>query len=492
VSVAHCIVRAALAWLGVVLLSCTTRTKLPDPVPPFTRTPSEAFRARPPVLEPGGDLVVPEQRVLTLENGLRVIVVERHDLPVAALAFANRAARDADVPALVGLAALTVRTLDGGTVFENGEILTQLTIDGRRLRLGTTREGTAIQIETLPWGVDEALAVLARWVRFPALSETALDDALSAQLDEIRMHENSLIMHLHRAALERLYGPGHALTLPTVGTQRNLARLKLADVKAFHGRTFRPGASAIVAVGDVDANRVHELVRAHFGTWSAASIPVVSESAPGVRRRKMEVSAVVHGPQQAAVVALYPCPGHADPDALAGDLLAVVLGQMTLSRTAVRLRHEAGASYAGSAQCLQRRNFGELTIVLTSDSERVGFTLETILEQVESLKTELVSAQELETAKSRVLALYTGRIASTPALAGVLASHFVSGIPDDFFPTLTERVRALNAERLRDVAAHYFTGDRFAVAVGGDPLLLNHQLNNFGEVQWSRLEERSK
>jgi zinc protease len=485
-------VRAVFAWLGLVLLACTTRTKLPEPVPPFTRTPAEAFRARPPALEPGGELVVPEKRVFTLENGLRVIVVERHDLPVAAFAFANRAARDADVPALVGLAALTARTLDGGTLFENGEVFTQLSIDGRRLRLGTSREGTAVQIETLPWGVDEALALLARWVRFPALNEAALDDALSGQLDEIRVHENNLLLHLHRTALERLYGPGHALTLPTLGTHRNLERFRLVDVKSFYERTFQPGASTIVAVGDVNANQVLELVRAHFGSWSAANVPVMIESAPGVRRRKLEVSAIVHGPQQAFVVALYPCPGHADADALAGDLLAVVLGQMTLSRTAVRLRHEAGASYAGTAECVQRRNFGELTIVLTSDSERVRFTLETILEQVESLKTELVSAQELETAKSRLLALYTGRVASTPALAGVLASHFVSGVPDDFFPTLTERVRTLNAERLRDVAARYFTGDRFAVAVGGDPLLLNHQLNHFGEVQWSRLEERSK
>jgi len=482
-----------LVGVALLALACTPRQELPAPSRPFTVTPDEAFRERPPVLESGPELFAFEPQLFELENGMRVIVVERHELPVVAVAFANRAARDEGGTSQVGLSALTLSTIDSGTRMENGETLFDLTVDGRRLRPIASPDGIALETQTLPWGVDEAVSLVARWVRFPALDAAAFSLGRSIEADRMSEQELRLRPYLYLAARERLYGKESFLAQQVFGRRDNLARFTLADVTAFYGRNYQPGTSALIVGGDVVAADVVAVARQAFGTWQASSTPVIVDPSPVVpQRAALEIDAISAPPNQALFVGMLPCPGLTDPDALAGDVLAVLLGQMTLSRTAVRLRHETGSSYAGHATCLQRRNFGELSIEVSSSTDRAGLTLETVLEQLESLGKELVNERELETAKSRVLAEYAGQIARVPELTRTLALQFVIGAPGDFHATLPARARVLDAERLRQVAARFLDVRRFGVAVAGDPASLDRQLDDYAKIRWSYLREAKR
>jgi predicted Zn-dependent peptidase len=131
-------------------------------------------------------------------------------------------------------------------------------------------------------------------------------------------------------------------------------------------------------------------------------------------------------------------------------------------------------------------------IEVSSSTDRAALTLETLLEQLGKLAKEQVRERELETAKSRVLAQYAGSIATVPGLARALAMLFASGAPSDFHATLPARARALDAERLRKVAARFFDVRRIGVAVAGDPNPLHEELDDRAKIHWSYLVERPR
>ncbi|HEX6765318.1 MAG TPA: hypothetical protein VF103_07565, partial [Polyangiaceae bacterium] len=149
-----------------------------------------------------------------------------------------------------------------------------------------------------------------------------------------------------------------------------------------------------------------------------------------------------------------------------------------------------GASYAGWAHCEQRKNFGELVLVVTCDSERAGFALETVLQEIRRLAENPISDVELATAKSRLLAQYAAETATAPELAQRLAEQFASGIPPDWYRTLSNRLRAITAERVRSVASRDLDETHLGISVGGDPELVWPQLARIGTVRWSYFQQQ--
>lgn len=486
--------RASMGWaalFGAALAGCSSRVELPPPLPPLTPTPDAEFRANapPPAAEPA--LRARDIRSTELENGMTTLVVEQPELPLVTLVYVNRAARDDGAPRNAGLAELTARMLNEGTRLENGEVLRQLRISGELPGWSVGSAGTAIAITTLASGAEKAAWLLARLVQHPVFEADSLERARVAQSQQLFSRSLGISSQLNELALEGLYGPDHPLALPFKTFGSNLRRFSGHQVRSFYSRQYGPRDSALIAVGAVQADAIFTLARRHFGAWSPAQGQVPPEPAPPavVPRgdRKIQIGAIAADTSDASLVIALPCAGSSDPDALAFDLIAMLIGGLTVSHSAAALRHDTGISYGVHAACYHRRTAGELLIELSADVDRAGESLEKILTEIQRIKSSPVTLTELEAAKMRYLGQTAAAVSSTPGLAGALADLYLNALPLDHLATLERRVRAISAEQLQRAAARYFDA-QIGIAVYGPPRLLHDQLVSLGDVQWSMLK----
>lgn len=482
-----------LALLGVALAACSSRAELPSPVLPLTPTPDAEFRARAPQLEPPPALRAPDIHVHTLDNGMTVLVVERPERPLLSLGYANRAAHDDDVPGRAGLALFTARALNAGTRLENGEVLYKLRIGGITPGLWASWAGSSVGVTTLASAAPQAVWLLARLVQHP-IFDPALVEALRVdRSEEIFSSSLSIMNQLRWSALEVLYGSDHPLAVSRRMAAANLRRFSADMVRDFHAQHYGPRDSALIAVGAVRAADVVELARRHFGAWSPAQqgparpAPSAPALVPGAGR-DLRIEGIEGDEAQARIVVALPCPGSSDPDGLAFDVIAVLLGGLTLSRPVVALRHDTGVSYTLDASCVQRPTSGDFFIQTSVEPGRARDALTTILDEVRRLTRAPVSREALESAKRRYLGLVATDLTSTPWLASRLTQNYLHALPLDDLATLEARVHAVSPEQIQRVAARYFAA-QIGVAVYGAPRLLHHQLRDLGEVRWSVLKE---
>ncbi|WP_437970592.1 pitrilysin family protein [Sorangium sp. So ce260] len=482
------------ALIGATLAACGSRQELPPPVSPLTPTPDAEFRATAPPLAAEPMLRVQDIRSMELENGMTTLVVERPELPLVTMVYVNRAARDDGASRNAGLAELTARMLNEGTRLENGEVLRQLRISGERPRWSASPVGTAIAITTLASGADKAAWLLARLVQHPVFDADALENARSAQSEALFSYSLRISSHLNELAFEALYGPEHPRARLINDSSSNLKGFSGPRVRSFYSRQYGPRDSALITVGSVRAEAVFALAGRHFGAWSPAEGQAPPEPAPPalVPRgdRTIRIDAVAGAASDASLVVALPCAGWSDPDALAFDLIAMLIGGLSVSRSAAALRHDTGISYGVRAVCRQRRTSGEFLIELSVDVDRAGESLEKILTEIRRFKSSPVTRAELETAKMRYLGQTAAAVSSTPGLAGSLADVYLNAQPLDYLATLERRVHAIGAEQLQRAAARYFDA-QMGVAVYGPPQLLHDQLVGLGDVRWSALKRTS-
>jgi zinc protease len=478
----------ALALLG---LACSQRDVLPPPTLPLTPTPDADFRAHAPVIEPSPPNV-PEVRSAELENGLTVLVVERSDLPLVSLAFASRAAHDESAPSEHGLAALTARVLNEGTRYADGTVLRRLHVGASYPVVRATAEGTSVQIGSLANGVEGRIHLLSEFVKQPAFEPAGLEAARSDLMNDIYYQSLSVRYELRNAAMIALHGPDHPAAGEPLGRSEDVSRFTMEAVEHFYRTHYAPETSELVAVGAVTQGEVVALARRYFGDWSrSAQAPAQIVAPVTYPSHSTQIQGLETADPEARFTLALPCPVAADPRGVDFDLLAMVLANLSMSRSQRLLRHEQGISPAIEARCEQHAGYGTFWVDFAVDTERGGDALATVLGEIQRLRTTLVSPSELSAARQRLLAEIAARVSSDESLAHELVANYLRGVGPDDYVAWVRLTQAATAEQLRASAARYFAG-HVGIATYGIHRLLEPGLVRFGGAQWWRLRPQDE
>jgi zinc protease len=473
--------RAALGG-ALLTLACAGPAELPRPALPLTPTPDAPFRARPPAVL-ASEPEVPNARLFALDNGMSIVVVERHDLPIVALELVNRDAHDDGTRAGRGLAKLTARLLNEGTRFSKGEVFRHLRIDGVFPHSLVSPEASFLGVSVPAAGLEKGLGLMARIVRNPTFDQPALEDAQDAVGGAIYQQANLARYQLRDLALTALAGPEHPAIDAPLGAAENLAHFSQTVVRRFYEEHYGPEDAALVAVGDVDFDRVLALARQDFGDWQKRT-PRAAAAPPALAY--VNVQPAIQGldgrEELAWFVLALPCPAASDLHLVDADLLGMLLADLSLPGSA---REFHGGSYPRriDAACEQHPGFGVFVVEFAVETVYAGEALGAVQREIERLRGTPASADALSVAKSRYLAAWAPILASNRGTAGVLAECFADGLPPNELALVLERVKAATAEDLRETATRYFNG-RIGIAVFGAHELLEPELMRFGGAKW--------
>lgn len=454
-----CVVLGAAAVVAVLLAAGRT---------PAQQRPD---RSAPPPLGPAPALRLPPIEKRTLANGLRVWVVEHHEVPIAQVNMVVRTGGSADPPGRFGLASLTAAMLDEGAGGRGAlELADAFEMLGAQIATTSGFDASAVRLSVPAGRLAEALPLLADVVRRPDFPPDELERLRQERLTQFLQARDDPASIAQAAFPRLLFGPGHRYGTPAAGTEAAVRAIGVEDLRAFHAAHYRPDNALLLVVGDVTAAAVAPLVEREFGAWAAAagtgSAPPALPAASPPGRREVLVVDKPGAAQSQVRIGSIGAPRDT-PDYFPLLVMNTVLGGSFTSRLNMNLREKHGYAYGAGSGFDMRRAAGPFVASAGVQTDRTAEALREFFVELEGILRP-VPADELERARNYLALRFPRTFETTGDLAARLEDLYVYDLPDDYFAQYVDRVRAVSAEDVARVARAYIRPDRFLVVVVGD------------------------
>jgi predicted Zn-dependent peptidase len=335
-----------------------------------------------------------------LDSGQRVISEHVESVRSVALGFWVGAGSRDETEAKAGITHFIEHLLfkgsQGYSAQEVAEIFDGL---GGELNAATSREHTVVYARVPDQHLETALDVMTDMVYAPLFGE--LDAEREVVLEEIAMYEDTPQDLVHDLLSEAVFG-GHPLGRPVIGTAEVISSVGRRSIAAYHRAMFGPANIVLAAAGNVEHERLLELLAAAEGKQSEPAgrgrrvrSPLVKEPPPGVRFVRKDT-------EQFHVCLAAPGIARSDRRRFAASLLDAILGGSASSRLFQEIREKRGMAYAVYSFASQYSDTGLVGFYVGTREENLAPCLEIASAEIADIAGGNVRASELERAKENL------------------------------------------------------------------------------------------
>ena len=483
---------------ALMLAACaSTAPKPPPPAPAAAAavapqpaapqgTPDAPFRAGPPAPSAPVEFKAPIPAELTLQNGLKVYLIERHDVPLVAVALALRSGADTDPVGKAGLSSLALDLLDEGTPTRDAVAIARGFEDlGARYSTGADADSSRVSVTALNDTLDPVLALFADVVLQPAFRDADVERVRVERLGQIAQaldDPQSVGQHV----LSRvIFGEKHPWGYPGEGTVKSVKSISRKDIVAWHKAWFRPGNAALFVVGDTDAATLVPLLERRFGGWKDSKAPKTARSQrPKSSTRVVTLVDKPDAPQSQIWI------GELGVSSTAPDLFPVrvmnnILGGSFNSRLNGNLRTEHAYSYGVFSFYDIHREAGPFIAAGGVVSEKTADALAEFMNELSRMKSGEVSDAELQDAKESLIRAIPALFASNDQTAGAYARAWSHGLPLDYYAQYPRHVENVTKEDVARAARDRLHPSDMAIVVVGPSALIAPRLQalNLGRLE---------
>lgn len=414
-----------------------------------------------------------------LANGLRLMVKEDHRAPTAVHMVWYVAGSMDEVSGTSGVAHVLEHMMFKATkTVKSGEFSRRIAAAGGRENAFTNRDYTAYFQQVPKAAFALMLQLEADRMSNLLVTEAEFSREIKVVMEERRLRTEDQPRALVYEALNAEAYFAHPYRRPVIGWMNDLANMSYIDARNWYTRWYVPNNAFVVVVGDVKADEVYALAKKYYGRIKARPLPErkpqIEPEQRGVRRL------VVKAPAELPYLLMgWKCPVLRDVDRdwqpYALEVLAGVLDgneSARLNQSLVRnsrVASEVGASYEATA-----RGPGICFIEGTPSQGRSVAELEAGLRaELARLVRDGVTADELARVKAQLVASQVFKRDSIFGQAMEIGQFETAGLSYRDIERVLERVKAVSAEQVRDVAKQYFVDDQLTVVVL-EPQPLNH------------------
>jgi zinc protease len=414
----------------------------------------------------GAGVALPPTRVhsLVLPNGLRALLVEKHEAPVVSVQVWYHVGSKDEVPGKTGFAHLFEHLMFQGTKNVGPEQFSDYIVRGGGVDNANTTEDYTVFWETIPSSVlPVALWLEADRMRNLEITAKAFDTEREVVKEERRTRFDNPPYGTVIETLYELAFSVHPYRHMPIGSMEDLDRASLEDIRAFYDRYYVPNNATLVIVGDFERREVGELIQRYFSSL-APGVPIerkIPAEPSQVSKRVLKLTRNVALP---AFVAAYHMPADGTPDAYPLRVAARILSEGESSRIYRRLVYE-------KQMALQAQSVGNFTedpnLFFVLAILNLGYTPAQseaeMTAELERLKTEPVSAEELEKAKNQILRDFVVSRQSVQSLGEELGYAAVVLKDPNLLDSELDRFLAVRAEDIQRVARMYFVPENATV-----------------------------
>ena len=468
----------------VVLLACVAESRPasrppPPPAPPAPPaavteaprvTPDAPFRQHAPPAGPEVTFVPPAIQSFTLGNGVRVLLTERHELPIVSVRLVVEAGAG-DLPKEPpGLLSFLGSMLEQGTAKKSAlEISDAFESIGAAHNAWVDWDSAGASVKVTTDKLDAALALLSDVVMHPAFPQAEIDRLKARRLASLQQEKNNVSSMWFNATGAVLYGRSHPYGNSLYGRPENVPKVTRAELVKVHAAIFTPSLAAILVAGDVTHSDLSGKLEAAFGGWRGAPATIAVPKLPSGPRGEARVVWVDKpgAPQSLVRLAEVGVPRLA-PDRDAILVMNTILGGMFSSRINLNLREAHAFTYGAGSSFQMRHGPGHFSVGGNIVADKTAPAIAEIFKEVRAMRDRRVSDEELENAKQNIKRAMPGRFEAVSEVTGALSDIAVYGLPLDEFATRPARIDKITADDVMNAARAHLHPDTLKVIVVGD------------------------
>lgn len=430
------------------------------------------------------EVQIPTAERFELENGLVVLALEDHELPLIemfGIMGVGGVNDPADKAGLAAICATVMRT--GGSTSTPGDrmddILEALAASVE-ISAGTTV--SSARVSALKENFGQALALFAEVLKGPAFPEEKLQLAKVEHNGMISRRNDEPFGIAGREFSRLIYGASSPYArqeeYATVGS------ISRDDLVAFHRQWFQPNNVVLAVSGDFDPAQLREQIRRTLGDWRKTDF-----KRQAVPEAPYDFTASVNLVKKTDISQAHVWLGHLagtmkDPDYPALVVMQEIFGSGFTSRLFTNVRSRLGLSYNvyGAYGC----NYdypGTFMATCQTKAESMSVALDAMNKEIAGMTSGLVTEEELATAKDRYLNAFVFNLDSRAKIVQRLMEYEFYGYPADFLQKTRANLEKVSREDVLRVAQKHLKPDCLRILVVGNPEKFDQQLSRYGTVQ---------
>ena len=396
-------------------------------------------------------------QLTTLDSGVRVVTEAMPSVRSIALGFWVRTGSRDEGHEQAGLSHFLEHLLFKGT-----ERFTSLEIDetfdgmGAEVNAGTGKETTSVYSRFLDGHLERAFDVLQDMFLRPAYPD--IDSERQVVIEEIAMYEDEPQDKVHDVLAGAIFGD-HPLGRPIIGRADVISSVPVPDIAAWHDGRYVPGNIVVAAAGNLDHERIVELVGGAVG--DAVTVPAKpggpNGAAPGLRFFAKDT-------EQYHLCLGGPGLPRGDDRRFALRVLDTIVGGSTSSRLFQEVREKRGLAYAVYSYASHFADSGQVALYVGTRPDNVRAAMEVIGSELRRLMEDGITPEELERARENVKGRTVLSMESTLARMNRLGSSVLMDLPVLSVDELLAELDAVTLDGVNALARELWAVDRLSAA----------------------------
>ncbi len=424
---------------------------------------AQVDRSTQPKAGPAPEINLSKPQTFKLDNGLQVIVVENHKLPRVSYTLTL------DNPPIAegqktGAASLSGALLGkGSTSISKDAYNEEVDYIGARVNFGSQYASAS----GLSQYADRILELLADAAINPNFTQEEFEKEQELLIEGLKTNEKSVEAAASTVSRALMYGKDHPKG--EFETPEGVAKVTLADAKAFYNKAFIPNNAYLVVVGDVDYKKIKKEITKNFEDWKpGAALSNDYKTPENVATSEINFVDMPNAVQSQVIVENLVDLKMSDPDYFPVLMANQILGGGGEGRLFLNLREDKGYTY-GAYSSIGNDKFGKTNFSasasvrnMVTDSSVVAF-----LEEIDRIRQEPVSEKDLKNAKAKYVGSFVRSLEQPSTVARFALNTETENLPDDFYQNYLSKINAVTIEDVQRVAKKYFLSGNSRIIVAG-------------------------
>jgi zinc protease len=406
-----------------------------------------------------------EIKKYVLDNGLTVLVRENRDLPLISMKAVFKGGLRAETKGTNGLCNLTAHMLGKATKTKNAEEIADL-IESKGARLGafSGNNSFGLSLDLVSRDFDRMMLLFSELIikaRFPQKEFTRQKKenlaALQAQEDDIFQSGGRF---LKSTLFER-----HPYAFDKIGSEKSLRQIRVRDLAGFYRKFCVAKNMVLVIFGDVSEKEAVAKAKKYFADLNSGASPVLKPAKEPAEKHVRTEHKFLNKKQSLLLMGFYGTTVFSE-DRFILEAICQLLSQGS-GKLFTQIREKAGLAYTLGAYSVVGLDPGYIVIYVATTDENVGRARETILKQLELLKREPLTEEEMSQIKRSLIGstLISRQTNSACAMESSLDELY--GLGYDYYLEYAGRINSLTPADIQRCAGQYFDLNNYSVIVVG-------------------------
>jgi zinc protease len=402
-----------------------------------------------------------------LQNGLTLLLMEQHEVPIVSFQLILRSGTTVDPPGKEGLSSLTIGMLRKGTKTRSAnQISSQLDFIGGLLNESADSDYCSLSAEFLKKDLIQGINLLSDIVLNPVFPKAELEKMSRQRIDEIvgaKDDADSVIDYYYASYLFGKHPYGRSVD----GDEKSLASVIRADVVAHYQKVYKPGNIILAVVGDFKSAEMESLLRKRFEGWMNQPVPQpeLPQPAPVQGKRLL----LINKPDSTQTFYKIGNIGswRTNPDRVFIRVVNTLFGGRYTSILNSELRINSGLTYGANSSFDNRKVRGPFNIESFTSNETTVKAIDLTLDLLRRLHEKGITQQDLDSAKNYIKGQFPLQMETTNQLAFVIAEWELYGLDSSEVTNLYKTLNAMTLVDAKRVIHEYFPSDNLVFVLIG-------------------------